>query len=132
MYEGYRFHNDLLEKGFAFAQRHFDNVSKTVGWPLAIPEGVITSLGYAALSEDRTQDAIALFKRNVEANPNSANAYDSLADGFAKAGEWKDAADASNRAVELATESGNPNLSYFLEQAKKMSDRLRGESKDSK
>jgi len=132
VYEGYRFHDDMLEKGFSFAQRHFANVSKTVGWPLAIPEGVINGLGYAALSENRTQDAITLFKRNVEANPNSANAYDSLADGYAQAGEWADAAAASNRAAALATEFGNPNLSYFLEQARKMSDRLHQESKDSK
>ena len=72
LYAGYRFHNDKLEKGFTFAQQHFQDVSKTVGWPIAIPEGVINSLGYAALSEGKTQDAIALFKRNVEANPNSA------------------------------------------------------------
>jgi len=132
VYGGYRFQDDLLERGFSFAQRHFETVSKTVGWPLAIPEGVINRLGYAALSEDKTQDAIALFKRNVETNPNSANAYDSLADGYAKAGEWKDAAAASNRAAALATEFSNPNLSYFLEQSKKMSDRLHRESKDSK
>jgi tetratricopeptide (TPR) repeat protein len=130
VYEGYRFHDDMLEKGFSFAQRHFENVSKTVGWPLAIPEGVINNLGYAALSEDKTQDAIALFKRNVEANPNSANAYDSLADGYAKAEEWEDAAAASNRAAALATEFNNPNLSYFVEQAKQMSDRLHRESKN--
>jgi predicted alpha/beta superfamily hydrolase len=132
VYEGYRFQDDMLEKGFSFAQRHFENVSKTVGWPLAIPEGVINSLGYVALSEDKTQDAIALFKRNVEANPNSANAYDSLADGYAKAGEWKDAAVASDRAAALATECNHPNLPYFLEQAKKMTERLHRESEDSR
>ena len=132
LYAGYRFHNDMLEKGFPFAQQHFQDVSKMVGWPLAIPEGVINSLGYAALSEGKTQDAIALFKRNVEANPNSANAYDSLADGYAKAGMWKDAARASDRAVALAIEFDHPNLPYFIEQAKKMNDRLKQKSKNPK
>jgi len=128
LYAGYRFHNDMLEKGFPFAQKHFQNVSKTVGWPLAIPEGVINSLGYAALSEGKTRDAIALFKSNVEANPHSANAYDSLAAGYAKAGEWKDAVRASSRAVALTTESNHPSLSYFIEQEKKLKDRLKQES----
>lgn len=132
LYAGYRFHNDKLEKGFTFAQQHFQDVSKTVGWPLTIPEDVINSLGYAALSGGKTQDAIALFKRNVEANPNSANAYDSLADGYAKAGMWKDAARASDRAVALATEFDHPNRSYFIEQARKMNERLKQKSENPK
>jgi predicted Zn-dependent protease len=89
-------------------------------------------LGYAALSEGKTQDAIALFKRNVEGNPNSANAYDSLADGYAKAGMWKDAARASDRAVALATEFNHPNLPYFIGQAKKMNERLKQKSENPK
>lgn len=125
LYLGYRFHNDMIPKGFAYAEQHFQDVSKTVGWPLAIPEGVINDLGYAALSQGKTQDAIGLFKRNVEANPNSANAYDSLADGYAKTGQWKDAAQASERAVALATQVANPKRPYFVEQAKKMNDRLK-------
>lgn len=130
LYAGYRFHNDMLGKGLSFAQQHFQDVSKTVGWPLAIPEGVINSLGYAALSDGKNQDAIALFKRNVEANANSANAYDSLADGYAKAERWKDAAHASDRALALAIEFDHPNRSHFVEQVKKMNDRLKRESED--
>jgi predicted alpha/beta superfamily hydrolase len=125
LYLGYRFHNDMILKGFPYAEQHFQDVSKTVGWPLAIPESVINSFGYAALSQGKTQDAIGLFKRNVEANPNSANAYDSLADGYAKAGQWKEAAQASQRAVALATQFANPKRCYFVEQAKKMNDRLK-------
>lgn len=130
LYAGYRFHNDMLEKGFPFAQQHFQDVSKTVGWPLAIPEGVINSLGYAALSDGKTMDAIALFKRNVESNPNSANACDSLADGYAKAGQWQEAARASDRSAALAIQFNLPDISYFKQQAKKMNDRLKLESKE--
>jgi predicted alpha/beta superfamily hydrolase len=132
LYAGYRFHNDVLEKGLPFAEEHFQNVSKTVGWPLAIPEGVINSVGYAALSEGKFQNAIALFKRNVEANPNSASAYDGLADGYAEARMWKDAARASDRAVELAIEFDHPNRFYFIEQAKKLNGRLKQDTENSK
>ena len=125
LYHGYRFHNDLLPKGLAYAEQHFKDVSKKVGWPLVTPESVINEFGYAALSQGKTPDAIGLFKRNVEANPNSANAYDSLADGYAKAGQWKDAVEASEKAVALATQFSNPKRSYFIEQAKKMNDRLK-------
>jgi len=132
LYLGYRFHEDMIKNGFSYAERHFRDVSKTVGWPLAIPEGVVNDFAYDALSQGKTREAIGLFKRNVEANPNSANAYDGLADGYAKAGQWKDAAQASERAVTLATKFANPNLSYFIRQARKMNDRLNKEPGPSK
>src|SRR4051812_1244311 len=102
---------------------------KTVGWPLPIPESVINDLGYAALFQQKTQDAIALFRRNVEANPDSANAYDSLAEGYAKAGMWKDAAHAMDKAAKLAIDFDHPDRAKFIERAKRRNDRLKRESK---
>jgi predicted alpha/beta superfamily hydrolase len=128
LYAGYRFHDDLLGKGFAFAEQHFQAVSKTVGWPITIPEDVIDNLGHAALADQKTQEAISLFKRNVDGNPDSARAYDSLAEGYAEAGMWKDAATAEERAVALATEFDLPDRSYFIKQLEKIHERLRQES----
>ena len=125
LYAGYRFHPDMALKGLSFAEQHFRDVSKRVGWPLAVPEGVINELGYAALSQKKTQDAISLFKRNVEANPNSADAHDSLSEDYAKAGMWKDAARASDRAAALAVEFDHPNRSHFIDRARKMNERLK-------
>jgi predicted alpha/beta superfamily hydrolase len=132
LYGGYRFHVDSLGKGLRFAEKHFRDVSRTVGYSIPVPEEVINSLGYAALSDGKIQDALVLFKRNIEANPNSANAYDSMTDGYAKAGMWKDAVHSSGRAVALATEVDHPQLAYFIEQAKKMKDRLKRESENTK
>ncbi len=128
LYQGYRFHPDLLPKGLAHAEQHFKDVSKKVGWPFAIPESVMNEFGYIALTQGKNPDAIRLFRRNVEANPNSANAYDSLADGYAKAGKWKDAVEASEKAVALATQFSLAKRPYFIEQAKKMNARLKQES----
>lgn len=124
LYDGYRLHPDLAGKGIAFADEHFAAVSKRVGWALPVPETVINDLGYAALQAGKTGDAIALFERNVSENPNSANAFDSLADGYAAAEDWARAAAAEDRAVALAKEHGNPNLPYFIEQSRKLNDRL--------
>jgi uncharacterized protein len=132
LYSGYRFHPDMAAKGLPFAERHFRDVSKKVGWPLAVPESVINELGYAALSQKKTQDAVSLFKRNVEANPDSANAHDSLADGYAKAGMWQDAVQASDRAAELAVKFDLSNRSEFIARAKKMKDRLKQASENAK
>lgn len=124
LYDGYRFHPDRAGDGIAAADAHFAAVSARVGWALPVPETVINELGYAARGEGETGDAIALFERNVAENPNSANAYDSLADGYAAAEEWAKAAAAAARAVALAKEYGNPNLPYFLERSRELNDRL--------
>ena len=79
-------------------------------------------------AQGETADALALFRRNVEANPYSANAWDSLADGCDQAGKWQEAADAADRAAALATETGDPNLSYFEAQAGKLAARAKEES----
>jgi uncharacterized protein len=120
VYAGYRFHDDLLEKGFAFAEEHFQTVSATVGYPVPVPEGVINNFGYEELSKGKIQEAIAFFKRNITQNPNSANAYDGLADACEKAGMWEEAIASSQRAVALGKKFTDPNLGYFKEHLKKI------------
>ena len=119
----------MLDLGIDFVREHFEVQSKVVGYPIGVPEGVVNDLGYAALSAGKTADAIALFRRNGEANPNSANSWDSLADGYAKAGRWQDAAEASDHAVDLAVKFDDPHRASFVEHAKKMHDRLSEMSK---
>ena len=128
LYAGYRFHPDLLARGLDFVEKHFEDVSRTVGWPLPVPESVINELAYDALSTGKTEAAIALFKRNVQANPNSANAYDGLADAYEKAANWEEAANAAQRAAALAVEFDLPNRQYFVEHAAKAKARLEQES----
>lgn len=124
LYAGYRFHNDLLPKGLPFAEKHFADVSEAVGWPLPIPEGVINNLAYEAMAAGKKDEAIALFARNVKENPNSANAYDGLADGYAEAGQLKEALEAAQRASALANKYDLPNRVYFANHAEKLRKRL--------
>lgn len=50
-------------------------------------EPQLNTLGYALLGAGRTQDAIAIFKLNVEVFLQSANVYDSLGEAYAAAGQ---------------------------------------------
>jgi predicted alpha/beta superfamily hydrolase len=129
LFSGYRLSNDVLDLGIDFVLEHFEVQSKVVGYPIGVPEGAVNDLGYSALSAGKTADAVALFRRNVEANPNSANAWDSLADGYEKAGRWQDAAGAADHAVDLAARFDDPNRASFVAHAKKMHDRLSETSK---
>ena len=64
-------------------------------------EAALNLVGYERLQQDRNQEAIELFKLNTEANPASANVYDSLADGYIALGQSAEALAAEQRCLEL-------------------------------
>ena len=124
LYTGYRFHNDFLDKGLTFAEKHFQDVSKMVGYEIPVPEDVINNFGYEALGKGNIQEAITLFKRNIKQNPNSANAFDSITDAYEKAEMWSEAIASAEKAVELVNKFNNPNRVYIINHAKKIKDRI--------
>ena len=65
------------------------------------PERMMNQLAYERMQAGQTKDAIALFKLNVEAYPNSANAYDSLGDGYLANGQNDLALRATQKSLEL-------------------------------
>jgi tetratricopeptide (TPR) repeat protein len=67
-------------------------------------EKTINRLGYAFLQEKDLSSAVVLFKLNTKAYPDSANAWDSLEDGYEATNDVQDARMAYARSVEL-----NPN-----------------------
>ena len=88
-----------------------------------MPEDIIDTFGYKELEKGNVQEAIEFFKRNIRQNPNSANAFDSIAEGYEKAGMWKEAIVSSEKAVELAKRYNFSNLGYFIEHARKIKNR---------
>lgn len=78
----------------------------------------LNALGYKVIEHGKLDFAIALFKLNAERFPQSANVWDSLAEGYMKAGQ-RDLAIA-NYEKSLALDPKNDN-------AKKMLEKLRGE-----
>ena len=64
-------------------------------------ERTINRLGYAFLQEKDPSSAVVLFKLNTKAYPDSANAWDSLGDGYEATNNIQDARMAYARSVEL-------------------------------
>ncbi len=64
-------------------------------------EGLLNTLGYQALSENKPADALVLFQVNAEVHPGSANVFDSLGDGFVAVADAPHAIAAYKRSVEL-------------------------------
>jgi hypothetical protein len=65
------------------------------------PEYAANILGYEHLGSGDTQGAIEIFKLNIEANPNSPNVYDSLADAYVRTGDKELARQNAQKAIEL-------------------------------
>lgn len=79
--------------------------AERAGEKFEVDESHINSVGYLLLQNGRIDDAVSVFRFNVERFPRSANVYDSLGDALAAKGSRAEAIAAYSRALEL-----NPNL----------------------
>jgi dienelactone hydrolase len=87
---------------------------------VVFPEYPMNLLGYAKLQAGNTQEAIELFKLNTEAYPASANAQDSLSDGYLAAGQNDLALAAEQKCLELLpADKNDPDFKNRIEQAAK-------------
>jgi tetratricopeptide (TPR) repeat protein len=77
-------------------------------------ENAINALGYEELAAKRTPNALALFRANTNAYPQSWNAFDSLGEALMAAGLLPDSAAAYRRALQLAPENGKPRIRAIL------------------
>ena len=65
-------------------------------------EADINNLGYQRMAEKKTDEALALFRKNVKDHPNSWNVYDSLGEALSNTGDKKGAAENYTKALSLA------------------------------
>lgn len=64
-------------------------------------ESELNAMGYRLLAANQVREAIEVFKLNVEAYPNSANVYDSLAEAYLAQGDKQLAIESYKRALEI-------------------------------
>lgn len=79
-------------------------------------ERYLNTMGYSELRAGRIQEAIKLFKLNVEMYPQSGNVYDSLGEAYAAAGNKKEAI--TNYEQSLAKDPANTNAEKMLKKLK--------------
>jgi tetratricopeptide (TPR) repeat protein len=77
-----------------------------------VSEQEINSLGYMLLRDDKTEEAIVIFKLNVSEHPKSWNTYDSLGEAYMKKGEKELAIENYQKSLEL--NPGNQNGKQML------------------
>ena len=95
----YGFLKAVIEKGTDAAPKLFSEYRKSD--PDHFGELVINRIGYTLLNETKNKEAIEVFKLNVEAFPESANVYASLAEAFMNNGDKELAINYYKKALEM-------------------------------
>jgi predicted alpha/beta superfamily hydrolase len=112
--------NGTYVGGLDGLEKHYRELSQRYGYPIPVPENEINLLGYQLMGDKKLDQAIAVFQRNVELYPNSANVYDSLGEGYENQGKFGLATERVQKAIDLGTKNGDPNLNLYKEHLKKV------------
>ncbi len=81
--------------------RHYENVSKHMGYQVEPAESLINQLGYMYIQRDDADKAYAFFNMNVQNFPGSANVYDSMGDYYLSQADTVNAIKHFSKAVEV-------------------------------
>ena len=79
-------------------------------------EADINNLGYQLMNGGKIDDAIEIFQKNTELNPDSWNVWDSLAEAYLNKGDKKLAIQNYTKALDMAPESQQARIKGALEQ----------------
>jgi uncharacterized protein len=117
VYDGWQGPRDLQSGGLAGglkgADDHYKKLSEKFGYTIPVPENLINQLGYQLLARDKPEEAISVFKANVERYPGSANVYDSLAEAYERGGRNDLAEPLYDKAQKLGQQNNDPNANVY-------------------
>lgn len=100
---GLSFTRLALQEGAVAALEQF-SMELTSG---AISEGTVNTAGYTLMGRKKLDDAVLIFRKNVELHPDSWNAYDSLGEAYMKHGDKELAVKNYRKSVELKPTNEN-------------------------
>jgi len=100
--------------GVERARQLYDEAKGRDTTVVLFPEAETNLLGYALLQDGKAKDALTVFQMNVEAYPRSANACDSLSDGFLALENKEEALKYARKTIALL--DTDPNVTPELKQ----------------
>jgi predicted alpha/beta superfamily hydrolase len=129
IYDGWQMPRDpdtgAVAGGLKAADDHYKRLSEKFGFTILVPENIVNQIGYQLLFGQKPDEAIAVFKTNVERYPGSANVYDSLAEAYEKGGRLDLAAPLYEKASMLGQQNKDPNLAIYKTNFERVSEKLK-------
>jgi predicted alpha/beta superfamily hydrolase len=129
VYDGWQMPRDpatgRIAGDFKSVEEHYQKLSQKFKYAVPVPEPLINQLGYQSLFAGKSDEAIAIFKTNVERYPESANVYDSLAEAYEKSGKLDLAAPLYEKAKILGQQNQDPNLAIYTTNFDRVSEKLK-------
>lgn len=104
----------MEEDGIDEARRAFRELMSAGGNEYYFSEAELNNKGYAFLGRDMVAEAVAMFQFAVEIYPHSSNVYDSLGEGYMRAGSTDLAIENYRKSLEL--DPDNTNAARMLEE----------------
>jgi tetratricopeptide (TPR) repeat protein len=108
------FWDQLDKKGYDHALEIAQDL-KQQDTSFKLPESDVNDLAFILLGKNMKNEAIDIFKYNLVVNPNSADAYEGLAEGYDNIGDKESAIENFKKVVEL-----NPHNNYAADRIKKL------------
>jgi predicted alpha/beta superfamily hydrolase/TolA-binding protein len=97
----------IVGSGVEVGLARFRSLKSEEGNNREFREGEFNEVGYRLLGKDMTEEAIAVFRLNVEMFPGSANTYDSLGEAYAVARDTASAVENYRKSLELNPQNTN-------------------------
>ncbi|MDX6611062.1 MAG: uncharacterized protein QOD75_248 [Blastocatellia bacterium] len=118
----------IVAGGLPAADEHYQKLTRKFGYSIPTPEVLINQLGYQALRGEKVDEAIAIFKSNVERYPESPNVYDSLAEAYENTGHLDLATPLYEKAQTLSQQNHDANAAIFAANFARASEKLKAEA----
>ena len=103
----YRIEQEIRKSGIQAGLKKFKEIRSDPKNELYFEENEFNALGYRLMGARKMKEAIEIFKLNVELNPESANAYDSLAEAYLHWGDKYKTIQYYKKSLELNPQNDN-------------------------
>jgi tetratricopeptide (TPR) repeat protein len=103
----YRIEQTINTNGIEAGLEKYKEIKSDPENKLYFEESEFNAMGYRFMGTGRMKEAIAVFRLNVELNPESWNVYDSLAEAYMNSGDTENAIKNYKKSLELNPENTN-------------------------
>jgi len=103
----YRIEQEIDKNGIEVGVKKYREIKSDPENKLYFDENEFNAMGYRLMAKRKIEEAIEVFKLNVELHPESANVYDSLGEAYMNSGDTKNAIKSYKKSLELNPENDN-------------------------